>query len=160
MAGPVAAPLPMTSRRRAALARLVRRAATPHRLAQRAQIILAAAAGERIEPLARRLGCPPTMVRTWRRRWAAADAELTAAEAGEDRHLLAVVSRVLADAPRPGAPPTFAPEQIVHLVAIACEPPPGSDRPTSHWTPRDLADEGVKRGIVAAISPRTVGRFF
>jgi putative transposase len=44
-------------------------------------------------------------------------------------------------------------------VALACEPPPGSDRPVSHWTPRELADEAVKRAIVPAISPRSVGRF-
>jgi putative transposase len=149
----------MTARRRAALDRLVRRASTPQRLALRAQILLAAAAGERNEALARRLGCTPTMARKWRRRWAAAEADLAAAEAGDDRHLARVLTRLLADASRPGAPGHFAPEQIVQVVAVACEPPPGSDRPTSHWTPRELAAEAVKRGIVAAISPRTVGRF-
>ena len=34
-----------------------------------------------------------------------------------------------------------------------------SDRPVSSWTPRELADEAVKRGIVEQISPRTVERF-
>jgi len=29
----------------------------------------------------------------------------------------------------------------------------------STWTPRELADEAVKRGIVEQISPRTVERF-
>jgi len=29
----------------------------------------------------------------------------------------------------------------------------------SSWTPRELADEAVKRGIVTSISPRTVERF-
>jgi hypothetical protein len=28
-----------------------------------------------------------------------------------------------------------------------------------HWTPRELAEEAVQRGIVAHISPRSVGRF-
>jgi putative transposase len=44
-------------------------------------------------------------------------------------------------------------------VALACEPPDLSHRPISHWTPRELADEARKRGIVESISPRHVGRF-
>ena len=31
-------------------------------------------------------------------------------------------------------------------------------RPISHWTPRELATEVVKLGIVTSISPRHVGR--
>ena len=45
------------------------------------------------------------------------------------------------------------------LAALACETPTASDRPVSSWTPRELADEAVKRGIVEQISPRTVERF-
>jgi transposase len=66
---------------------------------------------------------------------------------------------VLADAPRSGAPATFSPEQIVQLVAVACEPPEQSGRPIDHWTARELADEVKKRGLVPDISPRTAGRF-
>ena len=159
VAGPHAVPLTMTPQRRVALERLVRRATAPRRLAVRAQIILAAAAGERNEPLARRRGCTPTMVRKWRRRWAAAEPDLAAAETGDERRVLAASTRALADAPRPGAPLTFTAEQVVQIVALAWEPPATSDRPTSHWTPRDLADEAVMRGIVPAISPRSVERF-
>jgi putative transposase len=80
--------------------------------------------------------------------------------AGDDDRLLArLVSDALDDAPRAGAPPTFTAEQVVQIVALACEPPPGSDRPVSHWTPRELAEEAVTRGIVSTISPRSVGRF-
>ena len=53
----------------------------------------------------------------------------------------------------------LSPEQIVQIVAVACEPPEKSARPISHWTSRELADEVKKRQIVTAISPRTVGRF-
>jgi putative transposase len=70
-----------------------------------------------------------------------------------------LVADALDDAPRPGAPGTFSAEQVVQIVAIACEPPPSSDRPTSHWTPREIADEAVTRGIVPTISPRSVERF-
>jgi putative transposase len=44
-------------------------------------------------------------------------------------------------------------------MALACEPPEASGRPISHWTPRELADEAIKRGIVETISERQVGRF-
>jgi hypothetical protein len=51
-------------------------------------------------------------------------------------------------------------EPLCQIVALACEEAPAdSGRPTSHWTPRELADEAVKRRIVARISVRTVGRF-
>jgi putative transposase len=44
-------------------------------------------------------------------------------------------------------------------LAVACEPPEKSDRPVTHWTPRELADEVQKRQIVPSISVRHVGRF-
>jgi len=46
----------------------------------------------------------------------------------------------------------------LQLFAIACEPPQSYGRPISHWTPRELADEVIKQGIVESISPRHVGR--
>jgi transposase len=64
----------------------------------------------------------------------------------------------LQDAERPGAPLTFSPEQQTTLFALACEDPARSGRPISHWTPRELADELIKRQIVESISPRHVGR--
>src|SRR5207245_11559479 len=66
---------------------------------------------------------------------------------------------LLTDEPRPGAPATFTREQFMQIMALACEKPEASDRPVSTWTPRELADEAVKRGIVEQISPRTVERF-
>ncbi len=47
---------------------------------------------------------------------------------------------------------------MTHLFAIACEDPREFDRPISHWTSRELADELVKRNIVESISLRHVGR--
>jgi putative transposase len=73
--------------------------------------------------------------------------------------LLALIEQALDDAPRPGGPATFTPQQIVQIVAVACEPPEESGRPISHWSARELADEVKKRQIVKDISPRTVGRF-
>src|SRR5256885_12017216 len=65
---------------------------------------------------------------------------------------------LLSDEQRPGAPATFTLEQFMRIMALACETPASADRPVSNWTPRELADEAVKRGIVEQISPRTVER--
>lgn len=48
----------------------------------------------------------------------------------------------------------------MQIVAVACEPHEESGRPISHWTPREVAEEVRQRGIVDAISTRSVGRFF
>jgi len=48
-------------------------------------------------------------------------------------------------------------EQIVEIVAVACELPASSGRP-SRTGRRESYSEVVKRGIVASISPG-VGRF-
>jgi hypothetical protein len=42
------------------------------------------------------------------------------------------------------------------MVAMACEAP--SERPISHWTGREIADEVMRRGIVKQISPRHAAR--
>ena len=66
---------------------------------------------------------------------------------------------MLSDEQRPGGPAKFSLEQIVQIVAVACEQPQSSIRPINHWTPRELAQEVVKRGIVQEISPHSVRRF-
>jgi putative transposase len=74
------------------------------------------------------------------------------------REWAAIFEDVLSDASRPGAPGKFTPEQLVVVIAVACELPKESGRPITHWTPCELADEVIKRGVVTSISPRTVGR--
>ena len=158
MAGPQPLAILLSPPQQAILDALVRQHSCPQALALRARIVLAAAAGQRNEPLAQQLGCTPKTIRKWRRRWAAAEARLAAAEA--DAHdLPATIAAVLADAPRPGAPDTFSAEQIVQIVNLACTPPAQSGRPITAWTPRELADEAQARGIVHSISPTSVGRF-
>jgi len=41
---------------------------------------------------------------------------------------------------------------------LACEKPESSDRPITHWTAREIADEVKKRKIVDDISPRHAAR--
>jgi hypothetical protein len=54
---------------------------------------------------------------------------------------------------------TRAPELNCAIVAMTCEKPEASDRPISHWSQREIADEAVRRGLVSSISQRSVGRF-
>jgi putative transposase len=164
MPGPQPRPIVLTDPQRETLEHLTRRRSSSQGLVRRARIVLAAAEGHNNEQIARRLGINRETARLWRRVWSDAQELLAAAEEEEEetseKALRECVEGVLADAPRSGAPATFAPEQIVQIVALACEDPPeGSGRPVSHWTPRELADEAVKRGIVGSISPRSVGRF-
>ena len=99
-------------------------------------------------------------VRLWRARWAKAASQLAAAELEADEPTLrGLIQQVLHDAPRWGRPATFTAEQLCQIMAVACEAPELSGRPVTHWTPRELADEVIKRGLVSTLSPRTGGRF-
>ena len=140
-----AEPIVLSEVERDELDRLVRAHSTPQQVALRAQIVLLAANGIGNRDSARRLGVTVQTVRCWRRRW------------GSEPDL-ALVDR-LADAPRPGTPPTFTPEQICAILALACEPPEGSGVPITHWSQSALAREAVKRGLVETISHGSVGRF-
>ncbi len=161
MRGPKPPPILLTDRQRAILERLTRRQTSPQRLVRRAHVILAAAAGHNNDHVARQLGLDRGTVRTWRARWLTAVPALNALEAATDpdHALTDAVGALLADAPRPGAPDTFTAEQIVQIINLACTPPPESDRPVDAWTPRELAEEAVKRQLVPTISARSVGRF-
>jgi transposase len=142
------------------LHRIQRRQTADQRLVRRVSIILALAVDPCVDAVARQLGLTRVTVRHWRDRWREAMADLQRAEQDQDRHRLrTLLEQILDDAPRPGKPATFTPEQIVQIVAVACEPPEKSDRPIDHWTSRELADEVKRRRIVSAISPRSVGRF-
>jgi putative transposase len=152
--GPRPAAVVLDEATRAELERVARAHTTGQLLAQRVRIVLAAADGLNNTQIGVALGITAKMARHWRGRWLAQQAAPL-----EEVGVASVAAR-LRDAPRPGAPPTFTPEQLCQIVALACEEAPGeSGRPTSHWTPREIADEAVTRGIVERISVRTVGRF-
>jgi putative transposase len=158
LAGPQPIAISLSAAQQAALERLLRQHSCPQALALRVRIVLAAATGMRNEPLATRLSCSPTTVRKWRARWVEAESRLAAAEA-DSATLATTVAATLADAPRPGTPDTFSAEQIVQIVNLACTSPRAIGRPIDAWTPRELADEAERQGIVTSISPTTVGRF-
>jgi putative transposase len=161
MSGPRAATLLITTTQLALLQHLRQRQTVSQRLLRRVLILLALATTPGIEAVARDLHLSRLTVRLWRDRWNAASPALLQAEQdhASEQQLLAVIADVLDDNDRPGTPATFTPEQIVPIVAVACEPPEKSGRPISHWTTRELADEVTKRHIVTTIHPTTVGLF-
>lgn len=160
MPGPAALPVALSDRQRALLQRLRQRQTACQRLARRAAVLLTLDADPNVGAAARLLGLTRLTVRHWRDRWLDAAAVSRAEQEGaSDRRLLGLIEEALDDAPRPGGPATFSPEQIVGVVAIACEPPEKSGRPISHWSAAELADEAKRREIVSDISPRTVSRF-
>jgi putative transposase len=141
-----AEPVIVLPAQREALDGLVRTRSTPQQMAVRARMILHAADGVGVRESARELGVWPKTVRCWRRRW-------RQAVDGQS------VPERLVDAQRSGAPPTYTPEQICAIVAMTCEKPSDSERPISHWSQREIADEAIRRGLVPGISQRSVGRF-
>jgi putative transposase len=149
MHGPKPPVVTLSAAERGELERLVRGHTTPQQVARRAQIILAAAAGESNVQIARTVGMAVAGVRRWRQRW------LSFSELSLDD--LGVADR-LADAPRPGTPARIGAEQVCAIVALACEAPATSGRPISQWTGREVADEIMRRGIVESISPRHAAR--
>jgi transposase len=145
MPGPKPIKVPLSEAEREKLQALVRAHQTSQQIAFRARIILLLGEGLGVMEVAHCLETTPPTVRLWREHWLA--------------RLEATVIERLQDDPRPGAPLTFTAEQFCQLIALACELPELSKRPISHWTPRELADEAIKRQIVESISARHVGRF-
>jgi len=160
MPGPQPRRIELTPKQRTVLEKMERRQTSAQCLIRRVQIIIACAEESNNEHVAQRLDRDRYTVRLWRERWLEAVPALLEAEAEgvSDKELTKKIEEVLADAPRPGAPNFFTPEQITQIIALACEDPNNSGRPISHWTPRELADEAIRRKIVDYISPRSVGR--
>ena len=145
--GPKPAELMLSEEERKELEALVCRYRTPQQVAKRARIVLAAAEGKRNAEIARELKVSVDTARTWRGRWISLQpvplTELSTRERFED-------------IPRPGRPSGITAEQTCQMVAMACEQP--KERPISHWTGREIADEVMRRGIVPKISARHTAR--
>ncbi len=149
MRGPKPAAIELTAAERQGVEALLRRHSTPHQLVLRARIVLAAAAGRTNAQIARDLAVDVGTVRLWRGRWLGRQAVGLTALRVEER---------LTDAPRSGKPAGLTAEQTGRIVALACAAPSAAGRPISQWTGREVADEIVARGILAAISPRHAAR--
>ena len=142
-----AAPVTVLPERREVLERLVRTHSTPQQTALRARIIVQAADGMGVRASARELGVWPKTVRYWRKRWRKA----------ADRQ--SVPERLADCTPLGSAGDVHGRTDLGALVAMTCEKPSESERPISHWSQREIADEAMRRGLIASISQRSVGRF-
>lgn len=151
----------VSERQRGILERLQKnKAGTSAQLVERCSVILLSADGVSNAEQGRRLGIDRQRARRWRTRWAENEERLAEAEreGASDKDLAKLLRALLSDEYRSGTPPTFTAEQLTQIIAVACEPPEESGRPVTHWTPRELADEVIKRGIVETISPRHIDR--
>lgn len=155
-----AAKVTITERQQKVLVTVTRSSTCPQGVAQRARMILLAFEGHDSEEIAQRVVCERHTVGIWRRRWADAFGGLVLVECLEPESILVqTIEQLLGDLPRSGSPGKFTAEEVAAILAVACEPPENSGRPVTHWTPTELRDEVLKRGIVASISARQVGRF-
>jgi transposase len=118
MPHPAAAPLSISEVDRTALRALVRAPTSEQRAVARARIVLRSADGVAIERIAAELGVAIMTVKLWRRRYA---------ESGLEG---------LAEAPRPGRPPTYSRDDRDRVIALTLEPPPDG---TTHWSARRIA---------------------
>ena len=156
-----AAKVIITERQQQVLQTMTRSSTCPQARAQRARMILLAFEGWSNEDIADRVGCERHAVGIWRRRWAEAFPRLVLVECCEKESALPhAIEDLLGDLPRSGCPGKFTAEQVTQVLAVACEPPEDSGRPVTHWTPRELADEVTKRGIVQSIFRPTRRAFF
>jgi len=154
---PQAKVIQLSEREKRILAAIQRQTRVPQWLVKRSGLILKAASGATSSSIAAESGQCRDTVQRWRDRWCASQEQREQAE--NDKELRQIIEQTLTDAPRSGAPAKFSAEQIVQIVALACEVPEASGYPVSHWTPAEVAQEAIKRGIVEGISERQVGRF-
>ena len=149
MRGPKPTLILLSDPERQGLEKLIKAHNTGQQIALRSQIILSAAEGRPNVHIGKDLGITLDTVRLWRKRWL-------------QLHPIALddlsVEERLQDLPRPGAPARITADQLSQIVALACEKPEASERPITHWTSREIADEILQRGIVKQISPRHAAR--
>ncbi len=134
---------------RQGLEKLTRRHQVGQQIAMRARIVLAAADGLKNKEIVAKYQVTADTVRLWRNRWVKLQDIALEDLSLEDR---------LQDAPRPGAPGRITADQRCRIEALACEKPEESERPITHWTAREIADEVMRRKIVEHISPRHAAR--
>ena len=131
------------------LEQLVRRHNIGQQIALRGRIVLAAGKGQSNSAIARELKVSINTAQRWRNRFAKA-LKISYNDLSLEERLL--------DGPRPGAPARITTDQRCKIESLACETPENSDRPISHWTAREIADEVMKRKIVDDISARHAAR--
>lgn len=149
MPGPKAQVVNLSDAEQHGLEKLIKRPQVGQQIAVRAKIVLAAARGLPNQEIAQTYRVTVDMVRLWRNRWVKLQ-DISLDDLGLEERLR--------DAPRPGAPARITADQRCQIEALACEAPEHAERPITHWTAREIADELQKRQIVDRISPRHAAR--
>ena len=130
--GKTAVGIDLTDSERRELESLASRRKTAQGLAQRARIVLHAAAGVANKDISLRLGAAPNTVGKWRRRFA--------------EHRMAG----LYDEPRPGAPRQIGDDEVAEVVRQTLEATPPD---ATHWSLRSMAK-------AAGFAPSTIHRIW
>ena len=129
--GRPAAEIVLDDEERETLERWARRPKSAQALAFRCRIVLAAAEGRRNIDIAAELGCNPTTVGKWRRRFA-------------ERRLAG-----LNDEPRPGKPRSIGDEDVERVIVKTLEETPSD---ATHWSTRSMAKAtGMSQSAVSRI---------
>jgi transposase len=149
MRGPKPTPIQLSDPERQGLEKLIKAYKTRQQIVLRARIVLAAAEGKNNSQIAQEFQITLDTARLWRQRWLSLQSIQLEDLSVEER---------LEDLPRPGAPARITADQRAKIQELACEKPEESQRPITHWTNRELADEIIQRGIVEQISARHAAR--
>lgn len=149
MRGPKPTPIQLSDPERQGLEKLIKAHKTRQQIVLRARIVLAAAEGKNNSQIAKEFQVTLDTTRLWRQRWLSLQPIQLEDLSVEER---------LEDLPRPGAPTRITPDQRAKIQELACEKPEESQRPITHWTNREVADEIIQRGIVEQISARHAAR--
>jgi transposase len=139
----------------------IRCPSSPQWLVIRCLIILELNDGKPKKQIAKEQRKRINTVRKWSKRWLKVNRKLSKLEATEikPKDYREKVLIGLSDAARSGRPIIFTAEQVVQIIALACEVKDDSDSPISHWTWDEISWEAAERGIVKFISASSVGRF-
>lgn len=127
---------------------------------RRIQAVLAATAtNKQNKEIAAEIGLEVHFLGTWRNRWAEHHQKWNQTEKSLRPEMSErLVLLWLSDNKGRGRKEGFTPEQRTKIAALSLESPEQSGLPVTHWTPKLLAKEAMKRGVVETISESTVAR--
>jgi putative transposase len=131
----------------------------PLHLKIRSEIILKGSNGDSNNQISKDMGIGRKKVIRWRDRYTNASEMLLKVELEEPRKLKQLITNILSDEQRAGAPNEFTDAQKASIIALACMDPEELGLPFSHWTSSLLQVEAIKRGIVDSISTTHINRF-